>query len=90
MVRFGDFNLAKENDDEFVQEVKITKITTHPNYVNGVAYFDIAILEVELVKFTGQVRPICLPSSKNFRVDRFDQVIMVSLQSFEFTRSANM
>jgi hypothetical protein len=52
----------------------ITKITQHPKYVQGVAYFDIAVLEIELVKFTANVRPICLPSSKGFRIDKFNHV----------------
>ncbi len=54
--------------------MKITKLTQHPEYVQGVAYYDIAVLETELVKFTGNVRPICLPSSQDFRVDKYNQV----------------
>jgi hypothetical protein len=73
-VRFGDIDLTTDTDDEFVQEVRITKITQHPEYVQGVAYYDIAVLETELVKFTGNVRPICLPSSQDFRVDKYNQV----------------
>jgi hypothetical protein len=66
--------LTTDTDDEFVQEVKITKIAQHPAYVKGKAYFDIAVLETELVEITGNVRPICLPSSQDFRVDKYDQV----------------
>jgi hypothetical protein len=73
-VRLGDIDLSTDTDDDFVQEVKITKITQHPEYVQGRAYFDIAVLETELVKFTANVRPICLPTSKDFRVDKFNQV----------------
>jgi hypothetical protein len=74
IVRFGDIDLTTDTDDEFVQEVKITKITQHPQYVQGRAYFDIAVLETELVKFTENVRPICLPTSKGFRIDKFNEV----------------
>jgi hypothetical protein len=44
-VRFGDINLSTDRDDEFVQEVRVTKIVQHPKYVRGVAYFDVAVLE---------------------------------------------
>jgi hypothetical protein len=54
--------------------VKITKITQHPQYENGKAYYDIAVLETELVTFSGNIRSICLPSSKDFRVDKYNKV----------------
>jgi hypothetical protein len=75
-LRFGDVDLSSSADDEddFVQEVRITKITKHPKYVEGVAYFDIAVLVIEPIEYTGHVRPVCLPSSKNFRVDKYDGV----------------
>ena len=73
-LRFGDVNLKTAKDDEFVQEVKISKITNHPQYTEGVAYFDIAVLEIEAVKFNANVRTICLPSSVDFKVDKFNQV----------------
>ena len=73
-VRFGDIDLTTDTDDEFVQEVKITKITQHPQYENGKAYYDIAVLETELVTFSGNVRPICMPSSKDFSADKFKKV----------------
>jgi hypothetical protein len=75
-LRFGDIDLSSRADDEddFVQEVRITKITKHPKYVEGVAYFDIAVLEIEAIEYAGYVRPVCLPSSKDFMVDKYDGV----------------
>ncbi len=75
-LRFGDVDLSSSADDEddFVQEVTITKITKHPKYVEGVAYFDIAVLIIEAIEYTGYVRPVCLPTSKDFRVDEYDRV----------------
>jgi hypothetical protein len=74
-LRFGDIDLSSTQDDEdFVQEFRITKITKHPKYVQEIAYFDIAVLELEPVEITAHVRPICLPSSKDFRMDKYDQV----------------
>ena len=69
------------DDEDLVQELNITTITKHPKYRPGVAYFDVAVLEVDQVEFTVNVRPICLPSSNNFRPDRYDQV---SLSLFVF------
>jgi len=77
-LRFGDIDLSSSLDDEdLVQELNITKITKHPNYKQGVAYFDVAVLEVDPVEFTGNVRPVCLPTSKNFKVDRYEQAILL-------------
>jgi hypothetical protein len=74
-VRFGDIDLSSNTDDkDIVQEVRITKITRHPKYVRGVAYFDIAVLETEPIEFTGYIRPVCLPSSKDFSVDKYEGV----------------
>ncbi len=79
-LRFGDVDLSSSADDEddFVQEVRITKITKHPKYVEGVAYFDIAVLIIEPIEYTGHVRPVCLPSSKDFMVDKYDGVSKVN------------
>ena len=63
---------SADDEDDFVQEVRITKITKHPKYIEGVAYFDIAVLEIEAIEYTGFVRPVCLPSSKDFMVDKYD------------------
>ena len=61
-------------DEDLVQEVKISKISKHPKYIHGVAYFDVAVLDVEPVEFTETVRPVCLRASRGFRVDRYEQV----------------
>ncbi len=74
-LRFGDIDLSSNTDDEdIVQELRITRITKHPKYVEGVAYFDIAVLEIEPIEYTGYVRPVCMPSSKDFNVDKYEGV----------------
>ncbi len=65
---------SSTDDEDIVQEVKITKITKHPKYVEGLAYFDIAVLIIEPIEFTVFVRPVCLPSSNNFNVDKYEGV----------------
>ncbi len=65
---------SNQDDENIVQEQRITKITKHPNYVEGVAYFDIAVLEIEPIEYTAHVRTICLPSSKDFTVNKYEGV----------------
>ena len=82
-MRFGDIDLSSQRDDEdIVQELRIIQITKHPKYVQGVAYFDTAVLEIEPIEFTGFVRPVCLPSSNNFKADKYDQVIYTAFFKF--------
>ena len=76
-MRFGDVNLKTSKDDEFVQELKIKKISKHPKYIQGAAYFDVAVLEIELAKFSANVRQVCLPDSQTFSVDKFNQVFFM-------------
>ena len=78
-MRLGDKDLSSEQDDDDVQELKIVRIKKHPKYVQGVAYFDVAVLEIEPIEFTAYVRPVCLPNSKDFRVDKYDKVIALIL-----------
>ena len=72
----GDTNLLSsyKGEDKSLQERKILRIQRHPKYINGVAYYDIAILEVDDVRFSPTVRPICLPNAKDFKPDQYDQV----------------
>jgi hypothetical protein len=72
----GDVNLlsAEEGKKKSAQQRKITGITKHPKYHDGVAYFDIALLDIEEAYFSETVRPICLPDSANFNTDKYAQV----------------
>ena len=65
---------SNTDDEDIVQELRITRITKHPKYVEGVAYFDIAVLEIEPIEYTAHVRTICLPSSKDFAVNKYEGV----------------
>jgi hypothetical protein len=72
-LRFGDLDLSSNTDDaDIVQELRITRIKKHPKYIEGVACFDIAVLEIEPIEYTGYVRPVCLPSSKDFNEDKYE------------------
>ena len=71
-VRLGDFNLTSKTDDQDVQEFSIEQIYTHPNYISGRAYNDIAVLIITPVHFTIRVRPICLPKPSVFKLDQYE------------------
>ena len=62
-VRLGDDNHTSTNDDQYVQEIGIEQVYTHPKYVQSKAYYDIAVLIIPTIQFTKRVRPICLPAS---------------------------
>jgi hypothetical protein len=57
-----------------VQEFEIEKVYVHPKYMNGKAYYDIAVIIITPVSFTPRVRPICLPESSAFKIDKYDGV----------------
>ena len=69
MIRQGvpNLNQTKENGNTF----SIKKIFQHPEYI-GTAYYDIAVLEIAPVQFKANLRPICLPDSSDFTVNKYD------------------
>ena len=71
-MRLGDFNHSSKADDGYVQQFDIKEIFVHPKFINGIAYYDIAVLEIPTVEFTLHVRPICLPWSTVFNQDLYD------------------
>jgi hypothetical protein len=75
-VRLGSVDLSSTDDgkQKSAQQRKITRITKHPNYYDGVAYFDIALLDIEEAYFSEAVRPICLLDSKDYYPNKYDQV----------------
>jgi hypothetical protein len=51
-----------------------TLMLTYSKYIIGIAYFDVAVLEIEEVQLSNTVRTICLPDSTDFREDKYEQV----------------
>jgi hypothetical protein len=78
MVRLGEPNLSPSDDSKkkSSEHRKISRVTIHPKYNNGQAYFDIALLDVDEIKFSPTVRPVCLPNSKDFKTEKYDNVII--------------
>ena len=58
-VRLGQNDLNSLEDSV---SSKIKRVHTHPNYKNYEAYFDVAIVEIETVVLSGNIRTICLPA----------------------------
>ena len=70
-IRFGDNNLKSPVDDGLVQEFDIQEIFINPNYKDGLAYYDVAVLIIQNVEFTTHVRPVCLPNPEDFWLERY-------------------
>ena len=58
-IRIGSTILAANS---YQITVEVINSSAHPNYTKGVGYYDIAILETEIIEFTDFIQPICLPS----------------------------
>jgi hypothetical protein len=70
MIRHGVNNLDLNRDKG--QTFTIQKTFKHPKY-NGIAYFDIAVIQIAPVEFSARLRPICLPDPEEFRLDRYEE-----------------
>ena len=51
----------------------IREIFIHPKYVDGMAYFDVAILETEPLNVSSSIQPICLPTQATDTFDEYDE-----------------
>ena len=69
MIRHGVANLNQPYNKD--QMILIEKIFVHPKY-NGKAYFDIAVLQTAPFDFLPYRRPICLPDSSDFKLDKYE------------------
>ena len=71
-VRLGDQNLNSTDDDRNSIEKEVQATNTHPKYLNGLAYYDAALLKIPYIEFTFFIRPICLPSSSSLDPYKYD------------------
>ena len=69
-IRIGDYNHSSTADDENALTLDIKEIFIHPKYVDGIAYFDVAILETEPLNLSASIQPICLPT---YTFDNYDE-----------------
>jgi hypothetical protein len=69
MIRHGVLNLTDNKSKG--RTFSIEKTFQHPNYT-GIAYFDIAVLQIAPVTFDYNLRPICLPNATNFKIDKYE------------------
>ncbi len=59
--RLGDQNHNSIDDDTNLLILDIQETIVHPDYDHESAYFDVAILVTERIRFTRGIRPVCLP-----------------------------
>jgi secreted trypsin-like serine protease len=72
-IRVGDFNLSIARYKEIGIYVDPLEINVHPLYNYKTAYFDIAIITTENIKFTVNIQPICLPENSSNDVHKYDR-----------------
>jgi hypothetical protein len=71
-IHVGDFSFSLPNSQLHGIDVNINNINIHPLYNNN-AYFDIAIITTDYIKFTNNIQPICLPEYKSTDVHKYDR-----------------
>ena len=63
MVRIGDINFEREDDDSDPQTFRVSRVIAHPQYRSPKQYNDIALVELESeMRFNEYSRPACLNS----------------------------
>ena len=63
-VKLGSVNRIENNDDHLIYSV--IEVISHPEYVKGLKYNDIALLKLDrVVVFNDYIVPICLPQTRN-------------------------
>ena len=65
---FGTFSSVYTQINKIAGATKrsIKKITSHEEYKFGIAYYDVAIIELtQPVVFSPQIKPICVPKSRS-------------------------
>lgn len=61
IVRMGDQNLKRTDDDNRAQDYRIVRVIRHPDYKASSKYNDIALLELDRdVSFSDYIKPACL------------------------------
>lgn len=66
IVRLGDQNLKRTDDDSPTRDYSIVQVIRHPDYKPSSKYNDIALIELERdVEFTDYIKPACLWTTFN-------------------------
>ncbi|XP_066991103.2 venom protease isoform X3 [Anabrus simplex] len=66
MVRVGELDFSRDDEDADPFDVAVSNAEVHPNYKPPAYYNDLAVLKLaQTVKFGRYVKPICLPEKTN-------------------------
>ena len=100
LVRIGDVNFDREDEDSDAQTLRVSRVFAYPEYRAPQQYHDIALVEVEReIRFNDYFRPACLNSktsignkwviatgwgNTDFFEDSSDILLEVNLELFGF------
>jgi hypothetical protein len=71
-IHVGDFDFSIPKFRQNGIDVDIKYVNVHPLY-NKNAYFDIAIITTNQIKFTIHIKPICLPKYSSTEIHKYDR-----------------
>lgn len=68
MVRLGELDLSRDNDNTLPEDFGVADVIAHPNYSHASKVNDIALLKLsKKVRFNEYIRPACLWNTRNVR-----------------------
>ena len=72
LIRLGDYDLQDDSDEFDLVELEMLEVFIHPKFNITKAYFDVAVISIENVKFIdGLIRPICLNFNSEFDKEKY-------------------
>jgi secreted trypsin-like serine protease len=72
-IHVGDIDLSLPHSQQRGIDIDLVEINVHPLYNYKTAYFDIAVITTESIKFTVNIQPICLPDNSSKDVHKYDR-----------------
>ena len=84
-LRVGEADFDAINEDRRGFDIPIEDVFIHPEFKKGKAYFDVAVLQTEVVKISSEtdtfLQPVCLPGESSANRDEYarDSVQLVGL-----------
>lgn len=71
-VRIGDVNHASNKDDRTAIDLNILGYRVHPDFDGLTSYYDVALVQTDILMFSKSISPICLPNWSSDDVNKYD------------------